>query len=117
MREKEILLMLALIVSFFFSASLIISGGCKQTDEEKEMEVDKGQLGIAERVLADNEAKLMSIPGVVAVGLGLTEEGDRPAIHVYVDVDAAGGAVPAAVPKQIDNVPVRVIKTGEVKAQ
>ncbi|HEX3036642.1 MAG TPA: hypothetical protein VHT73_16225 [Thermodesulfobacteriota bacterium] len=117
MREKEILLMLALIVSFFFSASLVISGGCKQTDEENEMKVDKGRLGIAEKVLANNESKLMSIPGVVAVGLSLTKEGDQPAIHVYVDVDAAGGAVPAAIPKQIDNVPVRVIKADEVKAQ
>ncbi|HEX3033841.1 MAG TPA: hypothetical protein VHT73_01750 [Thermodesulfobacteriota bacterium] len=76
MRKKKILLALVLIVSFFSGASLVISEGCRQIDEGKEMKVHKEQLHTAERVLANNEAKLMSVPGVVAVGLGLTEEGD-----------------------------------------
>lgn len=32
-----------------------------------------------------NEAMLMKIPGVVGVGVGLTEKGNRAAIHVFVE--------------------------------
>lgn len=85
--------------------------------EKRGIKVHKEQLRIAEEVLANNEAKLMSIQGVVGVGIGLTEKGDRPAIHIYVNVDAIRGTMPAAIPKQIDNVPVRVIETDEIKAQ
>jgi hypothetical protein len=85
--------------------------------EKKGTKVDEGQLGRAEKVLAQNEAKLMGVPGVVAVGMGLTEQGDRPAIHVYVNKQATGGRVPTAIPKQIDNVPVQIIETDEIKAR
>lgn len=81
------------------------------------MKANDEQVRSAEQALANNEAKLMSIPGVVGVGMGLTETGDRPAIHVYVNVAATGGQIPAAIPRQIDNVPVRVIKTDEFKAR
>ena len=74
-------------------------------------------LRMAEDVLAANQAKLLSIPGVVSVGMGLTEQGDRPAIHVYVQTQATGGTVPAAIPKQINNVPIRIIETDEIRAR
>jgi len=69
--------------------------------EKKGTKIDEEQLRRAEKVLASNEAKLMGIPGVVAVGMGLTEKGDRPAIHVFVDLQASGGNIPASIPKQI----------------
>jgi hypothetical protein len=86
-------------------------------NEKKGTKVDEGQFGRAEKVLAQNEAKLMGIPGVVAVGMGLTEKGDLPAIHVFVNLQATGGSIPASIPKQIDNVPVRIIETDDVKAR
>jgi hypothetical protein len=85
--------------------------------EKKRTNVDEGQLRRAEKVLASNEAKLMGIPGVVGVGMGLTEKGDRPAIHVYVNTQATGGTIPIAIPKEIDGVTVRIMETDEIKAR
>jgi len=85
--------------------------------EKKGTKVDEGQLLRAEKVLASNEAKLMGVPGVVGVGMGLTEKGDRPAIHVYVNTQATGGTIPTAIPREIDGVTVRIIETAEIKAR
>lgn len=85
--------------------------------EKKGTKVDEGQLRRAEKVLASNEAKLMGVPGVVGVGMGLTEKGDRPAIHVYVNKQATGGTVPSAIPNEIDGVTVRIMETDEIKAR
>lgn len=79
--------------------------------------MDPKQLHKVEKTLADHEARLMHIPGVVGVGIGLTEQGDQPAIHVYIDRKAAGGTVPATLPKQLNDVPVRVIETDEIRAR
>ncbi|MGH8614807.1 MAG: hypothetical protein ACREYF_22960 [Gammaproteobacteria bacterium] len=70
-----------------------------------------------EKVRANNEAKLLAIPGVAAVGTGLTEQGDRSAIHVYLNLKKTGGRIPAAIPSEIENIPVRVLTTDEIKAR
>lgn len=75
------------------------------------------QLVVAEKVRADNEAKLLAIPGVAAVGTGLTEQGDRSAIHVYVNLNETGGRIPRAIPTEIEKIPVRVITTEDIKAR
>ena len=85
--------------------------------EKKGSKLDERQLRTAEKVLASNEAKLMGMPGVVGVGMGLTEKGNRPAIHVYVNTQATGGTIPIAIPKEIDGVPVRIMETDEIKAR
>ena len=59
----------------------------------------------------------MNVPGVVGVGIGMTEAGDHAAIHVYLNIQPTGGTIPPAIPKQLDRVPVRVIKTDEMKAR
>jgi hypothetical protein len=79
--------------------------------------VDKQAFRRAEAVLANHETELLTIPGVVGVGIGLTEQGGQPVIHVYVNVKATGGTIPAAIPQQVKGVPIRIIQTGEVKAQ
>jgi hypothetical protein len=85
--------------------------------EKRGSKVTKEQFRRAEKVLAAHEARLLSLPGVVGVGIGMTKKGDQPAIHVYLNVKAAGGESPTAIPKQIDKVPVRVIETDEIKAR
>jgi hypothetical protein len=112
-KTKDVLI--GLLIALGLGAVLVFS---QQYESEKEVtKVDEGQLGKAEKVLAQNEAKLMGIPGVVAVAMGLTEKGDRPAIHVFVDLPATGGTIPASIPKQIDSVPVRIIETDDIKAR
>jgi hypothetical protein len=89
----------------------------KSGREKRDGKVAKEQFRRAEKVLAAQEAKLLSLPGVVGVGIGMTKKGDQPAIHVYLNVKAAGGERPAAIPKQIDKVPVRIMETDEIKAR
>jgi hypothetical protein len=85
--------------------------------QKRGSKVTKEQFRRAEKVLAAQEARLLSLPGVVGVGIGMTEKGDQPAIHVYLNVKAAGSERPAAIPKQIDKVPVRIIESNEIKAR
>jgi hypothetical protein len=89
----------------------------QDSKENKGSKAAKERFRNAEKVLATHEAKLLSLPGVVGVGMGMTKKGNRPAIHLYVNVKATDGKIPAAIPKQIDKVPVRVIETDEIKAR
>jgi hypothetical protein len=100
-----------------FSVSVVSSQQHGEGDKKTSLRVDKRQLHVAEKVLATHEADLMSIPGVVGVGIGLTEKGDRPAIHVYVDIGASGGATLPTIPQLIDRVPIRIIETDKIKVR
>lgn len=88
-----------------------------QGSERARVTQSNERLGIAEQIRTDNEAKLLAIPGVAAVGTGLTEQGDQSAIHVYVNVKETGGRIPGAIPREIENIPVRVITTDNIKAR
>ena len=77
--------------------------------------VSEEELRPAIEVQRRSENKLFDTPGVVAVGVGLTEDGDGPAIHVYLDVDVPRASA-AAISRQINGVPVRVFETDEIKA-
>ena len=109
--------MLVTLISLYCNVALVCSQGYGGLAQEGQRKVEKDEVRIAEEVLATNAAKLMSISGVVGVGMGLTEQGDRPAIHVYVQTQVTGGTVPAAIPKQINNIPIRIIETDEIRAQ
>jgi hypothetical protein len=117
MRRKVVFGVLVTLIFLYCGVALVCSQGYGGQGKEGQRKVEKDALRIAEAVLAANQAKLLKIPGVVGVGMGLTEQGDRPAIHVYVQTQATGGTVPDAIPKQINNVPIRIIETDEIRAQ
>ncbi len=77
--------------------------------------VSEEELRPAMKVQSKNENKLLGIPGVVAVGVGLAEDGSGPAIHVYLNADAPRASA-SAISSRIDGVPVRVFETDEIKA-
>lgn len=77
--------------------------------------VSEEELRPAIEVQRSNENRLFDNPGVVAVGVGLTEDGSGPAIHVYLNVDAPRASA-FAISRQINGVPVRVFETDEIKA-
>jgi hypothetical protein len=79
--------------------------------------MDDAEIQKAQAALAKHEDTLMNVPGVVGVGIGMTETGTDAAIHVYLNVQATGGTMPAAIPKQLDSVPVRVITTDTMRAR
>jgi len=61
-----------------------------------------------------HEAKLMSLPGVVSVGIGL-EPGGRPA--VIVGLDKSRPEVQAQIPSQLEGHPLIIQILGPIKAQ
>jgi hypothetical protein len=62
-----------------------------------------------------SEKALFKIPGVVAVGSGLTAGGDKPALHMYLNIDNPA-ASQATIPQQIEGIPVLIFETDEIKA-
>ena len=65
-------------------------------------------------VKRENEARLMSLPGVVSVGVGQDQNGD-PAI--VVGLETAAPATVRQVPEKISGYPVIVQTIGTIKAQ
>jgi hypothetical protein len=74
------------------------------------------QLQAATQVQTTHEPMLFSLPGVLGVGIGLTEDKDGVAIHVYFNPDVAG-ASHFAIPRQLDGMPVRILKSDDIVAR
>jgi hypothetical protein len=96
------MLRLILLLFLFLIPALAFSQG-----------VDEAQLAKAKAVQARHEVELLSKPGVAGVGVGLSETGDGVAIHIYVN-EKVGRPV---LPRNIEGVPVRIIKTEGFVAQ
>ena len=67
-----------------------------------------------QEVKKKHEAKLMSLPGVVSVGIGL-DPGGRPA--VIVGLDKSRPEVEAQIPSQLEGHPLVIQILGPIKAQ
>lgn len=65
-----------------------------------------------EEILASEEARLLSVPGTVSVGIGLGPAGGQAIMVGVVDAGVA-----ADLPSEIGGVPLIVTVTGEVDAQ
>jgi hypothetical protein len=59
-----------------------------------------------EEVKADWEERLMAMPGVMGVGIGLTQDRQRTCIKVYVNRQSP--APTAQIPQEIEGYPVEV---------
>jgi hypothetical protein len=103
-------LLATLTVGLVFS----LSGGAFAQDEERVQVVTEAQLRPVLAMQRSYEAQLFAMPGVVAVGTGLTDEG-KPAVHIYVSTTALHAAA-TAVPRQLDNVPTKILETDEIQA-
>ena len=67
------------------------------------------------KVKENHEAKLLSIPGVVGVGIGHSEKiPGQAAIELYVKESAS--APRSQLPTSLEGVEVKVIETGEIQA-
>jgi hypothetical protein len=67
------------------------------------------------RVKERHEGRLLAIPGVIGVGVGVSEKTSRQAaIEIYVK--EAGESLHRILPKSLDGVEVKIIETGEIRA-
>lgn len=77
--------------------------------------VDPAAVAAASHVKERHERALLRIPGVVGVGVGLSEiVPGRVVIQVYVERDTA--EVRQAVPAQLNSIPVEIVETGPIVA-
>ena len=105
---------LALYLIFMIPLLLLRTGGFSQERRQNRgnnpkavvVQAEKNQIDTATEVKGRHEKELLNLPGVVGVGVGLSESGDEVAIHVYVDTSTGSPALPL----DLEGVPVRVIK-------
>ncbi len=76
-------------------------------------ETRDSRLARLEEIQARHEDELLSLPGVQGLGIGLDENGRDLAF--YVDVTEETAELERALPKQIEGVPIRLVKMGEFK--
>jgi hypothetical protein len=106
--------LIALIVGFSLCLNATIVFSQEQVVAEGTT-ISAAQLLAVQQVQRNNEAQLFSVPGIVGVGIGLTERGDELGLHVYLDVNALGASY-AAIPQQVDAVPVQIMESDELRA-
>ena len=107
------LIALILALSLCLKLTTVFS---QEPDVAEHTNISAEQLLAVQQVQRINEAQLLSVPGVIGVGIGLTERGDELALHVYLNVNAAG-ASPAAIAQQADGVPVRLMESDTFEAR
>jgi hypothetical protein len=70
---------------------------------------------VVRRVKERHEGRLLAIPGVIGVGVGVSEKArEQAAIEVYVI--QATESLNQALPKSLDGVEVKMVETGEIHA-
>jgi hypothetical protein len=78
-------------------------------------QADDAAVAAVTRVKERHEGRLMNIPGVVGVGVGLSDKVlGQPAIEIYVK--EATGTLRRALPSSLDGVEVKIVETGEILA-
>lgn len=107
----------------FLGLALVFWAGCNidqvpgpeldQQDQEIVLSRDNVQVQVVMAIQERATADLLSKPGIVGTATGMTEDG-RPAIVIMVVSEEASKA--AALPEEIEAVPVIVMVTGEIKA-
>ena len=102
---KTVVLTGAVLLALVWLGLVVPSGG-RAADPEGPG-VDEREVEAVTKVKEKYKRSLLKVPGTVGVGVGLTERGDRIAIHVYV----LKWADKSRLPKTLDGVPVQVIET------
>ena len=103
MRSRYLIVLTALGVCLIM-VSLTLGEGVADIQRVEELK----------EVQARHEDRVMGIPGVVGIGIGLTEDGQDLAFIVYVE--KLTPSIKAQVPARIEGVPVRLIESGIFKA-
>lgn len=88
-------------------------GETQAADQDR---VDPAAVDAVTRVKERHEGRLLGIPGVVGVGIGLPDSvGGQPVIEIYVK--EATEALRRSLPNSLDGVQVKIVETGEIFAR
>lgn len=97
-------------------------GGCTPAETVEPQANDvAGNIGMSKDVVDSamavrdrHEDQLMSIPGAVGTGIGLSDKPGQPAIEVYIKKMTPEAQ--AAAPKEVEGLPVKLIENGGIVA-
>jgi hypothetical protein len=67
-----------------------------------------------QEVKKQHEARLVGLPGVVSVGIGLDQNGQQA---IIIGLDGSNPGIEAQLPKTLEGYPVAVKDVGPIKAQ
>lgn len=76
--------------------------------------ISDAEMARAVEVQARHERSILAMPGVVGIGIGLPDAGQRPVIEIYVE--RAGPDEARRFPPDLEGLPVRIIETGPFRA-
>jgi len=102
-----------LVFTIVVSVSLFVSALAYPQQRERAA-VELQQVVKLQEIQARHENLVLAVPGVVGIGIGLTEEGKGLAFIVYVEKLTA--ALKVQLPEHIEGVPVRLFESGIIKA-
>jgi hypothetical protein len=105
---------LGVFVDFDFLSGVSLASPQNSSEQPEEGAMDRKRVEELRGIQARHEDSIMNIPGVVGIGIGLTEDGKDLAFIVYVEKLTL--AVEAQVTDRIEGVPVRLIESGIFKA-
>lgn len=96
----------------FADTAMVELAGAAVTDDGSSPGAD--EVEAASQVKDRHEQALMAVPGVVGMGIGLSRDGQRVVIQVYVA--ALSAETREALPSELDGVSVEIVETGEFRA-
>jgi len=102
-------------VSMVGSCTALLASNTNQADVvEGSVGVSKEVVTAAAAVRDRNESQLMSIPDAVGTGIGVSDGSGHPSIEVYVK--KLTPEAQAAVSKDVEGLPVKLVESGEFVA-
>lgn len=111
MKKKSLIFSMVLGVSFAILSLVCAQGSAQELGGGV---VSMERVEELKEIQARHEDGIMDIPGVVGIGIGLTEDGADLAFIVYVE--KVTSSVKVKVPSHVEGVPVRMIESGIFKA-
>ena len=99
-------------VSLFLAAlmALMTTGGCRHEMSETNSVSPRRDINA---VLADNDKRLLAIPGVVGVYVGLLEDGRTQCLKIMLSGKTPEAA--SSIPRTLEGYPVVTEVTGEMR--
>jgi hypothetical protein len=99
-------------ISLFLAAfiALTAAGGCRHEMSETSSSSPRRDINA---VLADNDKRLLAIPGVVGVYVGLLEDGRTQCLRVMLSRKTREGE--STIPRTLEGYPVVTEVTGEIR--
>ena len=91
------------------------AGESQAASQQLPGEADPAAVDAVTRVKERHENRLLGIPGVVGIGVGLSDRvAGRPVIEIYVK--QATDSLRRALPSSLDGVEVKIVESGEIFA-